>query len=281
MRTQPIHYEDSSTRVVCVHHVKDITKFVESGQHDDALTALDDLLLLGPGNTNALKLKAFILHQQGLFRDEEAIWHSIIDKDPEDLDAIEYLYRRHIEEREHFYFTDDLPQGRRYLANPRSLMNMTLLLLVGCVLFLTVSGYGRKYLFLASPDVMVSLFGLMVVLPLLGILTTYLRSLREVLVSVRGIRIITLLRAYEFSWTDLDSIHLAHFCRPAGDMGLSLLIFPNKQVAPEPIEIDLSPDRSSLRARTFFIDEIRKHFAGLAYSKRENLELGSRRIQSF
>ena len=50
-------------------HVKQIKNLVEAGESSRALEALDNLLALGPSNMEALKLKAYLLSQQGRFRE--------------------------------------------------------------------------------------------------------------------------------------------------------------------------------------------------------------------
>lgn len=261
-------------------HVRQIREFIEEGESDKALTALDDLLLLGPRNTEALKLKAYIFQQEGRFLDEEKVWQAIIDQDPEDLDAIEYIYRRHIEEREHFYFTDELPQGKRYLANPRSLVNMSLVLLFGCMLFLILSNYSQKYLFLADSQLHLLSFGMFVIVPVLGIVAVYLKTLRDVMINSEGIKLTTHLQNYQFFWKDVKEIHIAHdFLIPA-EAKLSMIFIP-KDTSQRPIEINLSQDKAAIRARTFFIGEIGSYFGALSYSSRSTLQINPKLVRSF
>lgn len=245
-------------------HVKEIRDLVLLGQQDQALAALDNLLELGPKNVEALKLKALIFSQRGSFKEEEEIWSRIIQQDNEDEDGIDFLYRRHMEEREHFYFTDDVPQGRRYLAYPKNLMNLTLFLLAGCLLFLTISGYSRKYLFLAEPRVILAFFGTLVILPIIGIFYHYLFALRDVRIGTAGITFQTLLKSYTYSWQDVPNVYLTSRFYNPGEIKLFLVML-SSDPSKKSIELDLSPETSSIRARTFFIGDIKRFIPKLNY----------------
>lgn len=147
-------------------HVRDIRNMVEQGEHNAAHEALDHLLDLGPKNTEALKLKSTLYAVEGRFEEEAQVWEKIITEDQDDLDALYFFQRRHLEERESFYFTDILPGGgRRFLAHPRALINASLGGLFGCALFLLVSSYAQKYYILASPFVSFSCFLIFVIVP--------------------------------------------------------------------------------------------------------------------
>ena len=99
-----------------MRHVKDIRILFEQGQQDEAFDAIDQLLSLGPNNLDALKLKALILSNRGQYREEAKLWEQIIELDNEDADAIYYFHKRYIEEREKFYFTDEIPTGGRQIG---------------------------------------------------------------------------------------------------------------------------------------------------------------------
>src|SRR4051812_29827081 len=121
-------------------HVKQIRAVIEAGEADQAHQALDQLLALGPNNTDALKLRASLLEHEGRFAAEAKIWEKIAVIDREDADAVAFLLRRQLEDREHFYFTDDVPGGgRRFMAYPRRLINHSALGLAGCVGFLVAT----------------------------------------------------------------------------------------------------------------------------------------------
>jgi hypothetical protein len=105
-------------------HVKQIRDIVDAGQTDEAHDALDQLWALGPHNTEALKLRAKLFEYEGRFAEEGKVWERVGSIDREDPDAVSWHLRKQLEDREHFYFTDDIPGGgRKFMAYPRSLVN--------------------------------------------------------------------------------------------------------------------------------------------------------------
>ena len=98
-------------------HVKQIRNMIDNGSYDEALSTIDNLLLLGPHNLDALKLKAFLLEGKGYFHDALRVWLHVAQVAPDDEDAIAYVQTKQLEDKEHYYFTDELPDGgRRFLA---------------------------------------------------------------------------------------------------------------------------------------------------------------------
>ena len=133
-------------------HVAKIKSMLDQGEVNEAQDALENLLELGPNNVEALKLKAFLYMAQGRFNEEEKVWQKVFEVDQEDPDAIEFLQRKHMEDREHYYFTDILPEGgRRYLAYPRTLVNISLIGLIGCISFLLLTRLSDDFEFATSP----------------------------------------------------------------------------------------------------------------------------------
>lgn len=267
-------------------HVKQIRTIVDAGHSDEAHKALDELLALGPNNTEALKLRASLLEQEGRFAEEAKVWERIATIDREDQDAISYLLRRQIEDREHFYFTDDLPGGgRRFLVYPRRLINSSALGLLGCISFLITTRLASVMPILGEADTMLVLFGVFVMLPWLGIGIAYLRSLRSVIVNAQGITLIVGglsfkrqngfgigPRRLEFAWSALEKICLARSFDAHGHH-LSLLFVPKDQNA-RLVEIDMNQATSVIRARSYLVREISRLFHEPDYLRRESLGLG-------
>ena len=243
---------------------------MEEGQHEKAHEALDNLLSLGPGNLEALKLKSILFATEGRFLEEARVWERIIDQDNEDLDAIYFFQRRHLEERESFYFTDHLPAGgRRFLAHPRSLINASLGGLLGCTLFLLISSYAQKYYFLSSTFVSAGSFFLFVIVPWFFIIYTYFKALREVLLTADGICLNTRLKSYDMKWDEISEVYLARSGRH-NEAKLALVLIPKDKQLPA-IEIDLSRESTSIRARTCFIDEIARLFHAPIHTSKDEL----------
>ena len=143
--------------------VENIKKIVADGDLEQAQEALDTLLELGPNNVEALKLQAALLRAQGKFEAEKQIWIRMHDLDAEDIDTRRFLHRKQIEEREFFYFTDELPSGRRFLAYPKKMAIASLIGLFGCLLFLIISHLVRVHTVLAGREIILFAFAFLCV----------------------------------------------------------------------------------------------------------------------
>ena len=261
-------------------HVKQITEIIDAGATDEAHEALDQLLALGPNNTAALKLQARLYEYAGRFREESRVWDRIATIDREDQDAVAYLLRRQVEDREHFYFTDEVPGGgRRFMAYPRSLIQLSAIGLIGCISFLLTTRLAVAYTILGVPEVMISIFATLVVAPWIAIIAVYIKAIRHVTVSPSGITVGTRLRLHSFSWSDLSRVALVQTLRPKGPK-LSLMLVP-KNPSSKPVEIDLTLGSTAIRARTYLLQDVARFHCEPEYLKREALDLGSAKVASF
>jgi len=264
-------------------HVTAIRKIIDDGQIPEAYSAIDNLLSLGPHNLEALKLKALLYHSEGRFMEEAEVWFKVLEVDKEDEDAIGFLIRQQTEDREHYYFTDDLPGGdRRFMAYPRALVSTSAIGLFGCVSFLALSRLADKYPVLGEAKVMLLNFMVLVITPWLGIVYAYMRSIKSVTIGAKGIEISTRLQAIRHPWTDLAKVYLAHTSNPK-EPDLALVLVP-KDTAARAIFIDLSASSSSLRARSYFLRELAKHSKSLCRKTFEQIadaDLRTFRIRKF
>lgn len=261
-------------------HVKQIREIVEAGRNEEAHDALDQLLALGPQNIEALKLRARLLEFEGRFPEESLIWERVVSIDREDPDAISYLLRRQLEDREHFYFTDDVPGGgRRFMAYPRSLINTSALGLVGCIAFLVSTRLALTFPVLNDPIVMLSTFGLLVILPWISIITTYFTCIKSISVSHQGVMVSTRLKLVNLKWNELETVCLARWSRGERHQ-LSLVLIP-KEKGEKAIEIDLNQGSTAIRARSYLVREIARSWSEPQYGLRDKLDLDSRKLLSF
>lgn len=259
-----------------MRHVNTIRKLVDEGDADQAHDALDNLLALGPSNLEALKLRADLFRRVGRLSDESKVWLKIIDVDREDADAINYFYQQQLEDREHFYFTEDLPEGgRRYLAYPKSLVNTSVLGLLGCMTFLVVTRFADLYPVLADPRLLLAMFLVLVASPWIGIIVTFLRAIRYVSISEQGLELASRFRIFRYEWKNLEHLTLAHSANPH-DSSLSLVIVP-KDANGTVIYLDVGDSSSAIRARTYLIREIAHLSQCLQYSPLHKVPIGTRR----
>ncbi len=261
-------------------HVKQIREIIDAGQATEAHDALDQLLALGPQNTEALKLRAQLLEAEGRFAQEAKIWDKIATVDREDPDAVSYLLRRQVEDREHFYFTDDVPGGgRRFMAYPRALINNSALGLIGCIAFLLSTRLSVRFPIFSEPTVMLCLFGFFVMLPWLSIVIVYFRAIRYLTISTQSITVSTRVKTRTFRWSDLDKICLASSMSAKGS-SLTLVIVP-KDTAIKTVEIDLNQGSSAIRARSYLVREITRYFSEPVHARRDSLGLEQKKIASY
>lgn len=253
---------------------------VEEGQHSEAIEAVDNLLELGPSNIEALKIKANLLGSEGKFQEECSLWHKIIEIDKEDFDAIYYFHRFHMEERENFYFTDELPMGgKRFLAHPKAMIQASLFGLVGCGVFLGLSGLAQTYPVVSSPLVTLPAFGLLVIIPWVMIVLSYFRTLREVVITPEGFFVSTRIKSYGIEWQDLKSIQVAH--NPDKQKNSLTLILTPKDSGKQSICLDIAIESTVIRARSFLIRDIKRFFTQVDYCPFDQIQIDAKNCVSF
>lgn len=259
--------------------VENIKKIVASGDLNQAQEALDTLLELGPNNVEALKLKATLLKSQGKFDAERQIWVKIHELDAEDLDTLRFLQKKQLEEREFFYFTDELPGGRRFLAYPKKMAIASLIGLCGCLLFLVISHLVRTHAPLGGRELVLLTFAVCVLLPWVLIIHRFLTGLVSVAVTASDIRIKSRLKTLTYRWEELRQVCLAHH-RTAAREQLLLVIVPHNATLPA-VKIDLSDGSSSLCARSYLIAEVNRFCHELEHTPSGQLSIGDRKMLIF
>jgi len=258
-----------------MRHVTTIKKLIAAGQLSQAHEALEELLEIGPKNMEALKLLAALYVHQGRFEDEERIWRRIYEIEHDDEEALEFFQKVQIEDREHYYFTDILPDGgRRFIAYPRSLVNISIVGLLGCIIFLVLTRLSTDEEMLQSPVAVLVSFFVLVISPWAGILYTWAKSLRAVEVTRQAIEVSTRFRSFSYRWEDIERICLVH-SNYLFDGSLRLMISPRQSDLPS-VSIDFSENRSSLRARRHLINEIKDFYNLIQYEELENVRQAKR-----
>ncbi len=261
-------------------HVNAIKEMIHEGQIYEAKEALEDLLELGPNNIEALKLLAFLFNHQGKYEDEELVWRRVFEIDREDEDTHEYFQKVQLEDREHYYFTDVLPDGgRRFIAYPRALVNISLVGLLGCVAFLILTRLSTEDEMLNSPAAVVVSFLVLVVSPWVGIFYAWAKSLRSVQITRDNLEISTRFKSLTLAWQEIENIFLAHSADPMRD-DLKLIITTRRNDVPA-IAIDFSEKSSSIRARRHLINEIKDFYQPISYEDLDKLSLSKRSLLNF
>ena len=251
-------------------HVQTLKKELQEGTCSDPHADLNELLLMGPNNIEAIKLKAFLYHYEGRFQEESSAWHKIIEIDPEDRDAISYLRSMKTEDIEYMYFTaEEDDQGRKFFLFPQKLIKASLIGLAGCLIFL-----GLSYLLEKTPyisDILIlSIFLLTVCTPWIFIGLKFLTAIHSITINNQGICFRSRTKKKFIPWNTTKEIQCIH------DMNFDStefkMVFKDNKDSTN-CEIDLGPG-SCVRAKTYFIREIMFHFQNVVF------QTGSTNIKS-
>jgi tetratricopeptide (TPR) repeat protein len=240
-------------------HVKEIEQIVDSGDNPKAHDSLDQLLELGPKNTAALKLKAKLYEYEGRFQDQYEVWNRVVEIDREDPDAIHYFLSKQMEDREHFYFTEDSPGGgRRFMAYPKNLIQISFIGLVGCIIFLTTTRLTESYPILAVPPVTLGIFSIFVLIPWMTIVFVFFRTIKFINVSPAGFELVTRTKKRLLKWDGIKDVYLAR-SHKGNHRELYLVMVPKLSEKPI-LKIDFNQRTTALRARSYLLKEISKRF---------------------
>lgn len=261
-------------------HVNAIRKDIENGQTAEAYEALDNLLHLGPSNVAALKLKALLFNAEGRFRDEARVWNQIIEIDSEDEDAILYYQGQQLEDRELFYFTEDLPGGgRRYLAYPRAVFTTTIFALLGSLSFWFIQA---KVLELPKEwqiSAIYTAFMITVVTPVLFWLFHFLKALKYIDLTETGLTIRSQIKSIQIPWNDVEHACLRYGKDP-NNPDLRLSIIPRTEGTPH-ILIDMNDHSSSVRARSYLLTEIERYLETFHNICETDMPTNDRKVEKY
>jgi len=246
-------------------HVSTIKKQIEGGQIAEARDALENLLILGPGNVEAMKLLAQIVRGEGRFSEEHKLWQRVLKADREDVDAIEYFMNRQREEREQFYFTDELPDGgRRYLVYPRSLVSTSAIGLLGCLAFLFTSRMLENSPYWNDDRIILGVFMALVLGPWVLISAAWLRSARYIDITSAGIEVATRIKKIKYLWSDLEAVRFENTVSESGP-DMNFVAIP-KAKDQDLVMVNLSEHYSCIRARNVFIRDVQRHLPSAQFS---------------
>ncbi|MES2744447.1 MAG: tetratricopeptide repeat protein [Bdellovibrionota bacterium] len=251
-----------------------IKKIVSDGQFAEAHTALEDLLEMGPGNIEAVKLKAALFAHVGRFEDEENAWRRVIEIDNEDEDAIEYYQGLQLEDRERYYFRDPLPHGgARYLTLNRKLIaaSWTGLLIVAS--FLGISRLGLNF-FVNSPYLLLyTFFGLTLMSSGL-IYYAFHVNLHSISITRDGLEFATRFRKKMYPWKEIDQLILGH----SDDLetGKLTLIVKPKDTAMPSVSLDITPGQTTIAARRHVLAEIVDYYPAVRHEAMSQVLVNSK-----
>lgn len=266
--------------LLVIEKIEKIKFLMDEGKLIEAQIALELFLDLGPNNLEALKLKALLYSQKGLFQKEYETWVQIANLDPEDLDTHNYFDLHFLEEKEKFYFTDVIPGGgRRFLLHPEALLEACGTGFVSCLTFLILGQIPLLSYFLSIPTISFFFIGVFVVLPWVGILKAYLKMPADIWVTPIGFAVSSRLQKFEISWSEVEEIFVV-YTPSKHSFSLEIFIIPKNRNT-EFVRIEISRDRSIVKARRFFIMEMLYYFKEIKYKTKVPKHLNKFRKISF
>ncbi len=261
-------------------HVNAIRKFVDDGEFDQAHDAIENLLALGPNNLEALKLQAQIYAARGEIDLELQVWGRVLEIDREDADGINFLLQQQIEDREHFYFTDELPGGaRRYLCYPRSFIHISLLGLIGCVCFFALRSLSVRYPVLSEQNVLLASFAALVLAPWLGIIYVWIRSLKSVVVHKEGINLETRFGTKRYRWKEQSQVALVHKIND-DHSSIHLVLVPADANA-KALKLNLTPGACSIKARSYLMRDVANRCVGFRRLEESEVDLAKYSVKTY
>lgn len=261
-------------------NVKTIQQKAEQGDLVGAHESLDALLELGPKNLEALKLRASLHMIAGRFHQEALVWEKIAQIARNDDDLIDYLVRRQLEDREHFYFTDALQNGgRRFMAFSKKHLKSAALGLCGCFTFFILVRLGERFPSINVPSLIIGTFLGCVILPFLSIIFGYMRSLKSVTMSPEGLEIATRLKSHKLLSSQIKQIYVVHEDLKS-KWDLSIVVVPETETQIEgqrvkstsAFKIDLNQETTSVQARSHFVRDLARYFGELRFVARDEIE---------
>jgi len=254
-----------------MRHIKQIESLLDQDKTQEAEDALELLLSLGPSNTAALKLQAKLCEYKGKFQQELSLWKKIYSIDPNDPEAFTYFQMRQLEDQEHQYFTDHLPDGtQRILTYQRPLLKPMFIGFFGSLSFILFTSFAENNAkFLLDPRVLLPMFILCVVFPVLNVIHKFMTTMYFMSIDKEKFSVSTRLKSHEIKWQDIENIYITHDGL-IDDSVLNLVIVP-KNKTKEPIEIDFSKNTTSIRSRLLLLNEMAFHFAKPSNIKRSDL----------
>ena len=239
-----------------IHHIKEVLK---SGDSRSAYDLLDNLLSLAPRNPEALRLKAKILDHWGRFDESLRVMHEMLKNKILNEDATLDLEKRHVEDKLALVYTDITPEGKVFYPFPGFQIWVSLLGVLGCVLFLFLKPTeALSEEAFENMGKWVALFGVLVIFPWMLLVLTHFRGIKRVIVGPHSLKIIRGLKEKEIPWRDVGCLVVEYHNNPQLDH-LKLQIFKSRENFEIWESLDISQKKSAIKARRHFLRALSAH----------------------
>ena len=226
-------------------HLKEARILLEQGDSAGTMDIVENLLSLSPRNTEALKIKAFILDSWGRFDDSLALLHALGKLSSSEEELYAELDKRIDEDRESLIYSRLTPEGRWYFQFSPLQMFISLIGLMGCFLFLITSPSFFENASAPLTSGLLLSFLTLVVIPWVLLLILNMQGIKKILVGLTGIHV--------FYGLNEDYLHL---------------IVYSKTTREALLDFDISKNKSVIRARRHFVRLILSYIDTVSYVPR-------------
>jgi tetratricopeptide (TPR) repeat protein len=247
-------------------HLKDAKLLLEQGDSAGALEIVENLLSLSPRNTEALKIKAFVLDSWGRFDESLALLHALGKLSSSEEEPYAELDKRIDEDRESLIYSRLTPEGRWYFQFSPMQMFISLIGLMGCFLFLITSpSFFDNSSAPITSGLLIS-FLTLVVIPWVLLLILNMQGIKKILVGLTGIHVFYGLNKIVYTWDQMGSVVIEYDTNLNEDY-LRLIVY--SKTTREPLfNFDISKSKSVIRARRHFVRLILSYIDTVSYVPR-------------
>lgn len=247
-------------------HLKEAKLLLEQGESAEAMEIIENLLSLSPKNTEAIKIKAFILDAWGRFDESLALLHTLGKLSSTEEEPYAELDKRIDEDRESLIYSRLTPEGRWYFQFSPLQMIISLIGLMGCFLFLITSPSFFENSNAAIPPGLIFSFFTLVVIPWLFLILLNMHGVKKILVGLTGIQVFYGMKKIEYNWEQMGHVVIEYDQNLKEDY-LHMIVY--SRLTREPLfNFDISKSKSVVRARRHFVRLVLSYIDTVSYVPR-------------
>lgn len=247
-------------------HLKDAKLLIEEGDSAGAMEVLENLLSLSPRNTEAIRMKAFILDAWGRFDESLSLLHTLGKLSSSEEEPYAELDKRIDEDRESLIYSRLTPEGRWYFQFSPLQMLVSLIGLMGCFLFLITSPTFFEHSKSSIPPGLLFSFFTLVVIPWFLLILINMHGIKKILVGLAGIQVFYGMKKIEYSWEQMGHVVIEYDPNLKEDY-LHMIVYSRSTREPL-FNFDISKTKSVVRARRHFVRLILSYIDTVSYVPR-------------
>ena len=243
-----------------MRHLKDAKNYIACGRAHKALEVLDSVLFFSPKNPEALELKSKILDSWGKFDESFFILQSLAKQNSSSEEFVEKFKNRISEDKLSLAYSKITGHGRVYYHVSYNELWMALFSLLGSLSYLHMMPFFLKGL---EPFLWMTLgFVAFVLLPCVFLLSFYFFGVKKIFVGIKSLKIHHRFSKKEIKWNDIYCAQVIY------DTNLNkhfLKIAFYVKGLKKPLLIDISDEKSDVKARRHFTRNVLNHVGIISY----------------